>query len=68
MAMSKQEKTDYKKKFNKDNYDRIGVYLQKGEDGKPGMKDIWQAAADKEKMKLGEFIKRCVNEKIFNDK
>ena len=28
------------------------------------MKDIWQAAADKEGMKLGEFIKKCVNEKI----
>lgn len=68
MAMSQQEKTDYKRKFNEDSYDRIGLYLPKGKDGEPGMKDIWQAAADKENMKLSEFIKRCVNEKISHDK
>lgn len=68
MAMSQQEKTDYKRKFNEDSYDRIGLYLPKGKDGKPGMKDIWQAVADKENMKLSEFIKRCVNEKISNSK
>lgn len=49
MAMSQQEKTDYKRKFNEDSYDRIGLYLPKGKEGEPGMKDIWQAAADKEK-------------------
>lgn len=68
MAMSQQEKTDYKRKFNEDSYDRIGLYLPKGKEGEPGMKDIWQTAADKEKMKLSEFIKRCVNEKISHDK
>ncbi len=68
MAMSQQEKTDYKRNFNEDSYDRIGLYLPKGKEGESGMKDIWQAAADKEKMKLSEFIKRCVNEKISHDK
>ena len=45
MAMSQQEKTDYKQKFNEDSYDRIGLYLPKGKEGEPGMKNIWQAAA-----------------------
>ncbi len=62
MAMSKQEKTDYKRKFNKEKYDRVGLYLKHGE------KEQWQVAADSEKISLSEFIKRCVNEKISHDK
>lgn len=62
MAMSQQEKTDYKRKFNEEKYDRVGLYLKQGE------KEIWQAAADEQKVSLSEFIKRCVNEKISYNK
>lgn len=62
MAMSQQEKTDYKRKFNEEKYDRVGLYLKQGE------KERWQVAADRQKISLSEFIKRCVNEKISHDK
>lgn len=60
MAMSQQEKTDYKRKFNEEKYDRVGLYLKQGE------KERWQAEADRQGISLSEFIKRCVNEKISN--
>lgn len=62
MAMSQQEKTDYKRKYNEEKYARIGLYLP------PTEKAAWQAAADKQQISLSEFIKRCVDEKISNDK
>ena len=62
MAMSKQEKTDYKRKFNEEKYDRVGLYLKQGE------KERWQAAADLQEISLSEFIKRCVNNSIEYDK
>lgn len=62
MAMSQQEKTDYKRKYNEEKYARIGLYLP------PEEKEIWQVAADEQKVSLSEFIKRCVNEKISYDK
>lgn len=62
MAMSQQEKTDYKRKFNEEKYDRVGLYLKQGE------KERWQLEADKHNISLSEFIKRCVNEKISHDK
>lgn len=62
MAMSQQEKTNYKRKYNENNYKRINMYLP------PEEKEIWQAAADAQKISLSEFIKRCVNEKISHDK
>ena len=62
MAMSQQEKTDYKRKFNEEKYDRVGLYLKQGE------KERWQVAADQQNISLIEFIKRCVNEKISHDK
>lgn len=58
MAMSQQEKTDYKRKYNEDKYARIGLYLT------PDKKTRWQAAADAEEISLSEFIKRCVDEKL----
>lgn len=61
MAMSQQEKTDYKRKYNEEKYARIGLYLP------PEEKEAWQAAADEQKISLSEFIKRCVNEKISQD-
>ena len=62
MEMSQQEKTDYKRKFNEEKYDRVGLYLKQGE------KERWQVAADQQNISLSEFIKRCVNEKISHDK
>lgn len=61
MAMSQQEKTDYKRKFNEEKYDRVGLYLKHGE------KERWQSEADRQGVSLSEFIKRCVNEKIERD-
>lgn len=58
MAMSQQEKTDYKRKYNEDKYARIGLYLT------PDKKVQWQAAADAQGISLSEFIKQCVNEKL----
>ena len=58
MAMSQQEKTDYKRKYNEKKYARIGLYLP------PEEKEAWQAAADAQDISLSEFIKQCVNEKI----
>lgn len=58
MTMSQKEKTNYKRKFNEEKYDRVGLYLKQGE------KERWQAAADAQKISLSEFIKRCVNEEI----
>lgn len=59
MAMSTQDKTDYKRKYNEDNYARIGLYLP------PKEKEAWQEAANAEGIKyLSEFVKKCVNEKI----
>lgn len=68
MAMSQQEKTNYKRKHNEDNYDRVNLYLPKPKEGEIGMKDMWQVAADEQKISLSEFIKRCVNEKISEKK
>lgn len=62
MAMSQQEKTDYKRKYNEEKYARIGLYLP------PEEKEVWQVAADAQNISLSEFIKRCVNEKISQDK
>ena len=46
MAMSQQEKTDYKRKYNEKKYSRIGLYLP------PEEKEAWQAEADKQKIKF----------------
>ena len=58
MAMSQQEKTDYKRKYNEKKYARIGLYLL------PEEKEVWQAAAEGQGISLSEFIKLCVNEKL----
>lgn len=55
MTMSQQDKTNYKRKFNEENYDRVGLYLKEGE------KDRWQNEAKKQGLSLSEFIKSCVN-------
>lgn len=62
MAMSQQEKTDYKRKYNEEKYERIGLYLF------PDEKKEWKETAKSNGMSLNEFIKMCVNEKISHDK
>lgn len=62
MAMSQQEKTDYKRKYNEEKYERIGLYLF------PDEKKEWKEMAKSNGMSLNEFIKMCVNEKISHDK
>jgi len=49
-------------KYNKKNYERIYMYVF------PEEKKAWQESADRENISLSEFIKRCVNEKIYHDK
>lgn len=56
MAMSQQDKTNYKRKFNEENYARIGLYLR------PKEKERWQSAAEQAGQSLSEFIKKCVND------
>lgn len=60
--MSQQEKTDYKRKYNEEKYERIGLYLF------PEEKKEWKALAKSSGMSLNEFIKMCVNERISHDK
>lgn len=55
MAKSPQELTEYKRKFNEDNYERIGIYLKLGE------KEQWQEAAKKSGQSMSRFIRSCVN-------
>ena len=54
--MSQQDKTDYKRKFNEENYARIGLYLP------PKEKERWRSAAEQAGQSLSEFIKKCVND------
>lgn len=55
MAMSTEEKTAYKRKYNEEKYARIGLYLGKEE------KERWQLFADANNMSLNELIKKSVN-------
>ena len=43
------------RKYNEENYSRIGLYLP------PEEKDRWQNEAKKQGLNLSEFIKSCVN-------
>lgn len=56
--MSKEEKTAYKRKFNEENYARIGMYISKEE------KEVWSAEAKKTKQSLNNFIRSIVNKYI----
>lgn len=61
MAMSQQEKTDYKRKFNKDSYDRIGLYLPKGQ------KQRYIDIAKSQNVSLSAYIVKALEEKITRD-
>lgn len=62
MAMSQQERTNYRRKYNEEKYERIGLYLF------PKEKKKWKEVAKSNGMSLNEFIKMCVNEKISHNK
>lgn len=68
MPMTERDKMNYRRKYNEGAYDRVGLYLPKGKDGEPGMKEVWQRAADRAGESLGEYIKTAVNERIDRDK
>lgn len=61
MAMSQQEKTDYKRKFNEDSYDRIGLYLPKGK------KQRYIDIAKSRNVSLSAYIVEALEEKIERD-
>ena len=62
MVKSKQEKTDYKRKFNEDNYKRVGLY----------MKEDVKKAMDEHRFTTGEsangFINRAIVETMERDR
>lgn len=58
MAMSQQDKTNYKRKFNEENYDRIGLYLS------PEDKERWKLAAKVAGMSLNKYIIQAVEDRI----
>ncbi len=55
MVMSKQDKTDYKRKFNEENYSRVGLYL----------KEDVKKALDAHRAKTGESMNALINRAIM---
>lgn len=62
MAMTQKEKTDYKRKFNEEKYDRIGLYTA------PGKKEQYMAIAKESGISLNAYIIQAIEEKIDRDK
>ena len=62
MVMSKKEKTDYKRKFNEENYARIGIYM------KHEQKEILQKHIDTTGESMNAFINRAISEQMERDK
>lgn len=56
MAMSNKDKTNYKRKYNEDNYVRVGLYL------KPEEKETWKNQAELLNMSMNEFIRKSIND------
>ena len=56
--MSQQDKTNYKRKYNAENYERIGLYVPNGK------KDIWKLLSSKNGMSLNAYIIQAIEEKI----
>lgn len=57
MVMSKQDKTNYKNQYNKENYARIGLYVRK---------DV-KAALEARKATTGESVNSYINRLIEED-
>lgn len=62
MVMSKKDKTDYKRKFNEENYARIGIYV------KPEVKDALEAHKNATGESINAFINRAISETMERDK
>jgi hypothetical protein len=60
--MSNQDKTDYKRKFNADNYDRVGLYIKKD------LKKKMDAHRAKTGESMNAFITRAISEQMERDK
>ena len=60
--MTQKEKTDYKRKYNEENYDRIGLYLAQGQ------KERYMEIAKKFGMSLNAYIIKAIEEKIERDR
>lgn len=54
MAMTQKEKTDYKRAFNEQKYDRLFITVPKGK------KDEYKAKADSEGKSLNQYIIDCI--------
>ena len=62
MVMSKQDRTDYKRQFNKENYARIGIYVKKD------VKVKLDAHLAKTEESMNAFINRAISEQMERDK
>lgn len=62
MVMSKMEKTNYKRKFNEENYARIGLYV------KPEVKAALEAHKTATGESVNAFINRAIGEQMVRDK
>ena len=62
MVMSNQDKTDYKRKFNEDNYARVGLYIKKE------LKEKMDAHRVKTGESMNKFITRAISEQMERDK
>lgn len=63
MVMSKQDKTNYKNQYNKENYARIGLYVKP--DLKEAIEEHIKNTSDKS---VNAFINRAINETMERDK
>lgn len=61
VVMSKKDKTNYKNKYNKENYSRIGIYVE------PEMKDRIKLHAEGTGESMNAFIIRAINETMEKD-
>ena len=59
--MTQKEKTDYKRKYNEENYDRIGLYLAQGQ------KDRYMDIAKESGMSHNAYIIKATEETIERD-
>ena len=62
MVMSKQDKTNYKNQYNKDNYARIGIYVE------PELKDRIKEHLNMTGESMNSFVIRAINETMERDK
>ena len=58
MAMSKQEKTNYKRQFNEEHYERLTIYLQ------PELKEQLKKVVKEQGTSQNRFAVECLEEGI----